>query len=50
MVRPGLATIRSLTADSVWSSRMELMFQENADSFATKLRWRKSFQGGRTIA
>ncbi len=44
MVRPGLAT------DSVWSSRMERMFQENAESFATKLRWRKTYQGGGTIA
>jgi hypothetical protein len=41
MVRPGLAAVRSLMDDSVWSSRMELMFQENADSFATKLMWRK---------
>ena len=50
MVRPGLATVRSLTADSTWSRCMEELFQASADSFATKLKWRKSYHGGRTIA
>lgn len=50
MVRPGLATVRTLSAESVWNGRMELRFQEDAASFATKLRWRRSFHGGRVIA
>ena len=41
MIRPGLATVRTLSADSVWHGRMELGFQEDASSFATKLRWRR---------
>jgi len=50
MVRPGMATVRTLTADSTWSNSMEEMFQVSDASFATKLRWRRSYQGGRTIA
>ncbi len=43
MARPGLGSVRTLTADAVWSGCAEQIFQEGATSFATKRRWRKSF-------
>ena len=43
-------TIRTLATTAVWEDRLEAIFTEDPASFISKLRWRKSRNGGRTVA
>eukprot|EP00959_Pyramimonas_sp_CCMP1952_P194037 4057627-Pyramimonas_sp.AAC.1 len=43
-------TLRSLAAQRVWEEKLESMFATDSSCFASKLRWRRSRNGGRTIA
>jgi hypothetical protein len=45
-----LVTVRSVTAPAVWEDRLEHLFAETPASCITRIRWRKSRNGGRTIA
>jgi hypothetical protein len=45
-----LLTVRSLTAPAVWEDRLEQLFAETPARCITRIRWRKSRNGGRTIA
>ncbi|CAK0820994.1 unnamed protein product [Prorocentrum cordatum] len=43
-------TLRTLTTVEVWQEKLESMFATDPACFASKLRWRRSRNGGRTIA
>ena len=43
-------TITSLAAVAVWEDKLEQLYADDPACFITRLRWRKSRNGGRTIA
>jgi hypothetical protein len=43
-------TVTSLAAVSAWEDKLEFTYTEDPACFVSKLRWRKSRNGGRTIA
>jgi hypothetical protein len=49
-ISPKALTITSLAAQTTWEARLEQLFAEDPSCFASKLRWRRSRNGGRTIA
>lgn len=49
-ISPKALTVTSLAAHSAWEERLELLYTEDPSCFASKLRWRRSRNGGRTIA
>jgi hypothetical protein len=49
-ISPKALTITSLAAQTTWEERLEQLFAEDPSCFASKLRWRRSRNGGRTIA
>jgi hypothetical protein len=47
---PRTLTITSMAASSTWEDKLEYLYAEDPASFISKLRWRRSRNGGRTIA
>lgn len=49
-VAPRALTITSMADSATWEDKLERMFADDPSCFISKLRWRRSRNGGRTIA
>jgi hypothetical protein len=49
-VAPKTLTITSMADSATWEDKLERMFADDPSCFISKLRWRRSRNGGRTIA
>jgi hypothetical protein len=49
-IAPRTLTITSMAASETWEDKLERLFSEDPSCFISKLRWRRSRNGGRTIA
>jgi hypothetical protein len=49
-IAPRTLTVTSMAASATWEDKLEHLFTEDPSCFISKLRWRRSRNGGRTIA